>query len=264
VAVKRRNAPSPCLIEPALEHELVTLARAGDDEARLKLIEAFTPVIGRMARQYTRSSAVSREELMQEGVVGILRALLRFEATRGTPFWGYACWWVRQAMQQLVSELTRPIVLSDRALRQLARVKDARRTYAQTHGREPSISDLAAESGLGPAQVVKLIAVERLPSTLDEPMSHDGNAGSPLRERLADPDGERDLERVPETLSKEQLAALFAKLSARERSIVRSRFGFDGSESSLRELGIQFGLSAERVRQIEGMALDKLRVAAGA
>src|SRR6185437_4673215 len=103
----------------------------------------FMPLIGSVASIYRGSRAVDRGELTQEGVVGLLSALERFDPDRGTPFWAYACWWVRQAMQQLVSELTRPVVLSDRALRQLARVKDARREHTHAHSREPCSAELA-------------------------------------------------------------------------------------------------------------------------
>src|SRR4051794_41208341 len=95
-----------------------------------------------------RTGQVSRVELLQEGVVGLLRALEGFDPDRGVPFWGYATWWVRQAMQQLVSELTRPVVLSDRALRHLARLKDAHRDALAAGGREPGREELARRTGL--------------------------------------------------------------------------------------------------------------------
>src|SRR3954471_9599710 len=95
-----------------LERELVERAKAGDAQARAQLIEAYMPLIAGMARTY-RSGQVQRQELLQEGAVGVLRALDGYDADRGVPFWGYATWWVRQAMQQLVSELPRRAVLSD-------------------------------------------------------------------------------------------------------------------------------------------------------
>src|SRR4051794_38385132 len=110
---------------PERERELVAAARAGDPAARARLVEAFMPLVASTARVYRDSPSVDRVELLQEGVVGLLRALERFDPERGTPFWAYAAAWVRQAMQQLVAELTRPAVLSDRALRQLARLREA-------------------------------------------------------------------------------------------------------------------------------------------
>jgi hypothetical protein len=97
------------------------------------------------------------------GVVGLLRALERFDPSRGTPFWAYAAWWVRQAMQQLVSELTRPVVLSDRALRQLARVREVHRAALQESGAEPSRGELSARTGLSAEQLDHLLALLHVP-----------------------------------------------------------------------------------------------------
>ena len=92
-------------------------------------MEAFLPLIAGVARVYRGSEAITRVELMQEGVVGLLRALERYDPEQGVPLWGYASWWVRQAMQQLIAELTRPVVLSDRSLRQLSALKRAHHAY---------------------------------------------------------------------------------------------------------------------------------------
>jgi RNA polymerase sigma factor (sigma-70 family) len=126
----------------AVERRLVEAAQAGDRRAREELVEAFLPLIAGVARVYRGSRTISRLELMQEGVVGLLRALERYDPALGVPFWGYAAWWVRQAMQQLIAELTRPLVLSDRALRQLSQLKRAHGEYLVEHGREPSGNEL--------------------------------------------------------------------------------------------------------------------------
>jgi RNA polymerase primary sigma factor len=248
-------------LEPAEERALVHAAQAGDDEALAELIEAFTPLIGSVARLYRGSPAVSHLELMQDGVVGLLRALERFDQALDTPFWAYASWWVRQAMQQLVSELTRPVVLSDRALRQLARVKDARRTHLQAHGREPTAGELAEETGIGRRQVDELIVAERSPRALEEPITGEEGVVATFIDLLADPGAEEEYDRVPERIEVQQLGGLLNSLTDRERAVVRARFGLEGPERTLREIGGQFGVSAERVRQIEQRALKKLRSA---
>jgi len=117
----------------ALEREEILAAQAGDERARRALVAAFMPLVGSVARRYLRNPALEREELLQEGVIGLLRALERFDAEQGTPFWAYVTWWVRQAMQQLVSEIVRPVVLSDRAARHLARAKQVQSRHMQAH-----------------------------------------------------------------------------------------------------------------------------------
>jgi RNA polymerase primary sigma factor len=244
----------------ALERELILAAQAGDAEARDTLIEAFLPLVASVARIYRGSAAVDRGELMQDGVVGLLRALRRYDPSLETPFWAYASWWVRQAMQQLVSELTRPVVLSDRAIRQLARIKDARRAHLQRCGREPTISELAAATDLARSQVEDLIVSERTPRGLEETVSGDDSGGTTFGDMLADPLADEAYERVPAHIELEALPRLLAALDGRERMILQSRFGLSGRpERTLRELAETLGVSAERVRQIEQRALGKLR-----
>src|SRR5690349_17004382 len=149
----------------AVEQRLVGAAQDGDRQAREQLVEAFLPLIAGVARVYRGSKTISRLELMQEGVVGLLRALERYDPRLGVPFWGYAAWWVRQAMQQLVAELTRPMVLSDRALRHLSQLRRAHGEYLTEHGREPSVDELADRSGLAAGQVAELLALERVPQS---------------------------------------------------------------------------------------------------
>jgi RNA polymerase sigma factor (sigma-70 family) len=243
------------------ERELVAAARAGDAGARARLVETFIPLIASVARVYRDSPSVARAELLQEGVVGLLRALERYDPERGVPFWGYAAFWVRQAMQQLVSELTRPLVLSDRALRQLARVKDAHRNALQETGREPGRDELVARSGLSVAQVDGLLAAERPARSLDEPVVLEDGAVGAFGDLLVDPLAEGEYERVLEAVETEQLLTLLSGLSDRERDVLRARYGLDGEPQSLRDIGGRLGLSAERVRQIEDRALGKLAAA---
>jgi RNA polymerase primary sigma factor len=246
----------------ARERELVLAAAAGDHAACEELVEAFLPAIAGVARRYLAAYSVQRSELLQEGVVGLLRAVKRFDPTLGTPFWAYASWWVRQAMQELVSELARPTVLSDRAQRALARVREARRAYVQDYGREPSTAELRAASGLSREQVESILAVESAPRVLSEPLQVDGWTAGTLGEQIADPVSEDEYERIIEQLLTEQVRTLIDALDDRERSILYAHYGVGCPSQTFREIGGSLSLSAERVRQIEEHALVKLRAAA--
>jgi RNA polymerase sigma factor (sigma-70 family) len=165
-------------------------------------------------------------------------------------------------MQQLMAEFTRPVVLSDRALRQLARMKDVHRSYVQAQGREPTHEELASGADLTSEQVGNLIACDQPARALDEPVpGDDGNVGT-FGELLVDPIAEDEYERALDEIEVAQLRSLLSGLSDRERMVLRARYGLDdGEEQTLSEIAGKLGLSAERVRQIEQRALGKLRAA---
>jgi RNA polymerase primary sigma factor len=246
-------------LTPARERDLVVAAEAGDAGACAELVEAFMPAIAGVARLYRNVAGVDRSELLQEGVVGLLRAVKRYDPHLGTPFWSYASWWVRQAMQQLVAEVARPVVLSDRALRQLARVNQVRREHLQAQGREPTTAELVAATGFTPEQVESLIAFERPARGLEEVVGgEDGPIGT-FEDLVPDPAAEGEYEKVVERIQVEQLRSLSDVLDERERDIVHSHYGLGCPTETLREIGGRLGLSVERVRQIEERALEKLR-----
>jgi RNA polymerase sigma factor (sigma-70 family) len=245
----------------AAERRLVREALEGDRHARAQLVEAYLPLIGSVARNYRSSRQVTHTELMQEGVVGLLRALERYDPELGVPFWGYASWWVRQAMQQLVAELTRPVVMSDRALRQLSRIKDAYASMLE-EGRDATLERLSGRTGLDSAQLANLIAADRPPKAFEEPIrGEEGEIGA-FGELISDPLAEDEYERVITSIAIGELRDLLSGLSDRERLVLGARYGFDGEAESLREIAGRLGVSAERVRQIESRALGKLRAAA--
>jgi RNA polymerase primary sigma factor len=259
-AVAHHSAAASQAAESELE---LVVAAQRDPAARARLLDAFRPLVASVARVYARSTSVDRAELMQEGAVGLLRALERYDAGLGTPFWAYASWWVRQAMQQLVSELQRPVVLSDRAVRQLARLKAARSQLGQANGREPTLSELAAATGLSREHLDRLVAAERRPRALEEPIDGEGGDVGSLAELLPDPGAEDAYEGVRWRVQLDELPRLLDALTERERVIVCGHYGLEGAPRTLRELANGLGVSAERVRQIERGALDKLRLAAG-
>ena len=203
------------------QSDLVRAARCNRPGARARLVESFTPLIGSIARIYAHVPSIDRSELMQEGVVGMLRALERYDSDLGTPFWAYASWWVRQAMQQVVSELSRPVVLSDRALRQLAHVREARRGFVRDHAREPSAHELAAASELTLDQLHSLSVAERPARGLQEPIDDTtGSGGATFGDTLRDPRAEEAYEELELRIGAAEAAAA---ARAAERPGTRSR-----------------------------------------
>jgi RNA polymerase sigma factor (sigma-70 family) len=243
---------------PASRRALVAAAQAGAPADREAFVEAFLPLIGSIASRYRNARAVDRAELMQAGVLGLLRALERYDLDLGTPFWAYAQWWVREAMQELVAELEWPMVLSDRALRQLAGVRRARSEHLQCERREPSRAELARAAGMSRDKLVRLLASERPARGLEEPVARD-REGSPLAELVADEAAQDAYDRVLLRVVAAEVGELVDELEARERWVVRHHFGLDGPSRTLTELGEILGVSSERVRQVEARALEQLR-----
>jgi RNA polymerase sigma factor (sigma-70 family) len=251
------SASSPLTM--ARERHLLAMTEAGDRAATEELVTAFMPAINGVASLYRSFRSLDRRELQQEGVVGLLRAARRYDSRHETPFWAYASWWVRQAMQQLVSELTSPLVLSDRASRNLVRMKRARAAFAQANRREPSDSELAETARMPLDQVQNLVSVERSPSSLQAPRPGGEERAPTFAEQLTNPVAEEEYERVVDLADGEHIQELAAGLEERERRIVFSHYGIGCRQQTLREIGRESDLSVERVRQLEERALAKLR-----
>ena len=174
-------------LTPERERDLVIAAEAGDPEACRALVEAFLPAIGGLARRFPGGIGVDRRELVQEGVAGLLFAARRYDAGLGTPFWAYATFWVRKAMQELVAELTRPVALSDRAVRGLAHMRRARSDHVRIHGAEPTLAELSAATGLTPEQLESLRALERTPRAIEQPLEPSGEGAATVGDAIVDP-----------------------------------------------------------------------------
>lgn len=258
-AVDARSAPGE--FEAGCQGLSVRAAQCGDLAARQQVLDDFLPLIQRVARSYAGVTSLDGEELVQEGVVGLFTALERYDLALGVPFWAYASWWVRRMMQRLVAELTLPMVLSDRAMRQLASVKHARQDHEQAHHREPSSGELVERTGYTQDQLDSLMCVELCPRSLEEQLQGDDGVGSTLADLFADPRAEDGYDTVERELDADALRHMPNALGSRERAVLRARYGFDGAPQTLQAVGSELHLTAERVRQIQEHALETLRAA---
>ena len=186
-------------------------------------------------------------------------AARRYDAELQTPFWAYAVFWVRKAMQELVADLTRAVALSDRAVRALAAIRSARIEHLQRHQHEPSALELAELTGLPREQVEQLLAADRPPRSLEARISRDEEWAGTVGDRVPDPAAERAFDVVLDDIELGDVDQLSAALSDRERTVIRAHYGLGEPAKTLGQIGAVLGLSAERARQIESAGLGKLR-----
>jgi RNA polymerase sigma factor (sigma-70 family) len=242
--------------------ELVRRARAGDRRAQEELISRLLPIVRSIARRF-RTEGLDQADLLQEGIVGLLRALRRFDPDRGVPFAAYATWWIRQALQEARSDFIRPMRLPPKALRQLSRLKSEHQRIYQGERRSAGIGELAERTSIDVEQAEALAAADARARSIDEPIENmDGEVGT-LGDLLDDPLSAAVYEDVIDAVAGEQLRVLLSRLTQREREVVEARFGFGTPPERLADVGDRLGVSAERVRQIEERALAKLRHAGG-
>ena len=240
---------------------LARRAQAGDSAAREELIRRLLPLVHSTARRY-QTEGLEQADLLQEGIVGLLRALQRFDPERGVPFAAFATWWIRQSLQEARGDFMRPTRLPPKALRQLSQLKSEHQRIYQGERRSAKIDELADRTNIELAQAEALLGADARPRSLDEPIENtEGELGT-LGDLLEDPLSAAAYEDVVDAVAGEQLRALLSRLTEREREVVQARFGFDVPAEKLSEVGERLGVSAERVRQIEERALAKLRHAA--
>lgn len=244
-------------LTPRQEQDLVIGAEAGDADASRKLVEAFLPAIVGVAAHFPTAMGVKRQELVQEGVAGLLFAARRYDSRLRTPFWAYASFWVRKAMQELVAELSRPAALSDRAVRGLALLRRAHSEFLQAHEAEPTDAELSRATGFTRAQIESMHAIERRPRALEEPLGAEADAT--IRDTIVDPVAEREYDHVLDEIEIREVREFAEGLDDRERGIICAHYGLDQPEQTLNQIGAGLGLTAERARQIEVCALKKLR-----
>jgi RNA polymerase primary sigma factor len=248
-----------------LSHDEETIlarrAQGGDPRARRRLIEANLRLVISIARRYT-NSGVPLIDLIQEGNLGLMRAAEKFDWRRGTHFGTYATWWIRQAISRAAGEQSRLIHLPEHVATRLRKVRRVASQLSQENGGDPLPEQIAEASGLELEEVDDLLHITEQPVSLDIPADADNRMA--LAETLEDPGLQAPADIASQHLLGEELHRALSQLTTRERSVVILRYGIgDGRSRTLLEVGKELGISRERVRQLEMVALAKLRGAAG-
>ncbi len=239
------------------EQRMAQRIKAGDAQIRQQFIEANLKLVVSIAKRY-QGQGLPLEDLIQEGNLGLLRAVEKFDATRRLKFSTHAFWWIRQAITRAIADQGRTIRLPVHLRDTLTRLTRLRSRLQQDLGREPTEAELAKQMGLPPEKIWELLQVGQELLSLDWPLSEE--EGLELGDVLPDRSAHSPAEVTSSLLLKEQVNALLTLLSERERAVVSLRYGLiDGRSRTLEEVGKAFGVTRERIRQIEANALQKLR-----
>ena len=229
----------------------------GDTEARRRMIEANLRLVVNIAKHYL-NRGLSFPDLIEEGNIGLIKSVERFKPSRGCKFSTYATYWIRQTIDRAIANQANTVRLPIHISTDLANLSRAARELNSTLEREPSVAELSERSGLSGRYVKKLTGINRKSYSLDTAVSEDGE--QTLLDRLEDENAVSPTEVVDETFRTVLVNEWIDRLDENERKIIKLRFGLDGEEPlTLEGVGKAFGITRERVRQIEAKALNKLR-----
>src|SRR5436190_23022102 len=254
-----RSIGSGALLTREEERELARRKDEGDEEAKRQLIESNLRLVMAITRNYTRAN-VPLLDLIQEGNLGLIRAVEKFDYRLGYKLSTYATWWIRQAITRALADQGRTIRLPVHVADQVRRLLRARRQLAQKLNREPSLAELARETQLSEERVLELLELVENPVSLETPV---GDGESLYGDLIEDVHALAPHEQSAQQARGRELAGALEQLNPRMRRVLSLRFGLDGEpQQTLEEVGTQLGITRERVRQLETRALRELRMAA--
>ena len=239
------------------EQELSERMAQGDLKARKRLSEANLRLVVSIAKRYV-GRGMQFLDLIQEGNLGLIKAVEKFDHTKGYKFSTYATWWIRQAITRAIADQARTIRIPVHMVETINKVKKVSSQLLHKNGHEPSAEEIAAELDMSVDKVREILRVSQEPVSLETPIGEEED--SHLGDFIPDDDAPSPADAASHTLLREQLSGVLSTLTPREEKVLRLRFGLeDGRSRTLEEVGKEFNVTRERIRQIEAKALRKLR-----
>lgn len=245
------------LLTIAEENSLAARIKNGDDAAREHMIRANLRLVVKIAREY-EGLGLPLLDMINEGNIGLMKAVERFDPAKGGKLSTYASWWIKQSVRRGIANQARTIRLPIHAIDKLSKATKTAVILREELGREPEIEELAEAMGVRASRLSEIRTAALRPSSLDQPMGDDDS--NVLAEVVRDENATTPYEDLEQKTLLAMIGGLVERLGPREQRIIRQRFGLDGSgEKTLEDIGVNFGLTRERIRQLQNGALEKLR-----